>query len=45
MRQWGWGGIPETPVYEDMHANNDIRGKKKKLTSMRRPKSREQPEI
>jgi hypothetical protein len=23
------GGIPETPVYEDMHANNDIRGKKK----------------
>ena len=23
------GGIPVTPVYEDMHANNDIRGKRK----------------
>jgi len=23
------GSIPVTPVYEDMHANNDIRGKRK----------------
>ena len=32
------------PIYEDMRANNDIR-RKQKLNSMRRPKSREQPEI
>jgi hypothetical protein len=25
----GMGGIPVTPVYEDMHANNDIRREKK----------------
>jgi hypothetical protein len=29
MGRWGGGGIPVTPVYEDMHANNDIRGKRK----------------
>lgn len=38
----GGGGIPVntvTPVYEDMHANDNIRRKtKKKLTMMRRPK-------
>jgi hypothetical protein len=48
----GWGrnammrmgrGIP-IPVYEDMHAT-DIRRTEKKLKSMRRPKSRKQPEV
>jgi len=47
MMRMGRGGIPMTPVYEDMHAT-DIRQKekrRKKLMSMRRTKSREQPEI